>query len=435
MTTVPRASCFAFRSIIALGFLLTARPPGRLTAQDAPTGETAVVFQRFSPRVPKIQVLESSTGAKAVTGSGFYVDRAGHLVTNYHVVSKLVAHPDRYRAELLDSAGTARAVTVLRVDVIHDLAVLATAPAGDTPLPIADQLPPQGRRLFSLGHPLELDITIVEGTYNGLMAHALTPRIHLTGALNPGMSGGPTIDAEGKVIGVNVATAGNEVSFLVPASAVRALLAASAAAHWTAERDLLADVGAQLRAYSDSYLATMFTGDVPTTTLGGVELPTRAAPYFNCWAESDREPGRPWESVEHLCTSDDEIFLTEDLSAGVLEFGHTLLTSDELSPVRFYSTYQARFQDDVEDLGGDDEDLTDYRCLTRNVDQGGAAWRTVYCLRAYKRLPGLYDAIFKAAQLGRGNVGVMTRLTLSGVTAPAAEATVRRYFARIRWPH
>ena len=428
-------SCVVRRGVIVGLFLLTARPPDRLAAQDAPTGETATVFRRFSARVPKIQVLESSTGAKAVTGSGFYVDRLGHLVTNYHVVSKLVAHPDRYRAELLDSAGTARPVTVLRVDVIHDLAVLATAPAGDTPLAIADELPPQGRRLFSLGHPLELGITIVEGTYNGLMAHALTPRIHFTGALNPGMSGGPTIDADGRVVGVNVATAGNEVSFLVPAGAVRAIVARAAARHWAAERDLLGDVGAQLRRYSDDYLATMFTGDVPSTTLGGVELPTRAAPFFNCWADADQDPGEPVASVEHLCTSDDLVFLSEDLWAGVLEFGHTLLTSDALSPVRFYSIYQSRFEGDLEDLGGSDEDLTDFRCRTRNVEQGGAAWRTVYCLRAYKRLPGLYDAIFKAAQLGRGNVGVMTRLTLSGVTAPAAEATVRRYFARIRWVH
>ena len=418
--------------LVAIGCGLWA---GGLTAQDTPTGETAVVFQRFSARVPKIQVLESSTGAKAVTGSGFYIDRLGHVITNYHVVSKLVAHPDRYRAELLDSAGTARPVTVLRIDVIQDLAVLATAPGRDTPLDIADRSPPQGRRLFSLGHPLELGITIVEGTYNGLLAHALTPRIHFTGALNPGMSGGPTIDADGRVIGVNVATEGNEVSFLVPARAVRHIIAEAEASHWAATPDLLADVGVQLRRYSDDYLATMFTGDVPSTTLGGVELPTRAAPFFNCWADADREAGRPWESVEHLCTSDDVVFLTEDLWAGVLEFGHTLVTSEDLSPVRFYAMYQSRFEDDVEVLGGTDEDLTDYRCLTRNVEQGGGTWRTVYCLRAYKRLPGLYDAIFKAAQLGRGNVGVMTRLTLSGVTAPAAEATVRRYFARIQWVH
>ena len=403
--------------------------------QDVPSGETALVFQRFAARVPKIQVLESSTGAKAVTGSGFFVDQDGHLVTNYHVVSKLVAHPDRYRAELLDSAGTARAVRVLRVDVVHDLAVLATDPMGDVPLEVAAGTPPQGRRLFSLGHPYELGITIVEGTYNGLMAHALTPRIHFTGALNPGMSGGPTIDGAGRVIGVNVSTAGNEVSFLVPAAAVTELLADARAAHWAPAADLLADVAAQLRTYSDGYLATMFTGDVPTTTLAGVELPTRAAPFFNCWADADREPSRPYESVEHLCTTDDVVFLSEDLWAGVLEFGHTLYTTDELSSARFYAMYSAEFGNDVEWLGGSDEDLTDFRCRTRNVGQGGASWRTVYCIRAYKRLPGLYDAVFKAAQLGRGNVGVMTRLTLSGVTAESAEATARRYFARVRWAH
>ncbi|MEO6067599.1 MAG: serine protease [Gemmatimonadota bacterium] len=432
------AYCGLGRSLAVAALLISAHPPIRLSAQepqDAPTGETAVVFQRFSARVPKIQLLESSTGAKAVTGSGFYVDRDGHLITNYHVVSKLVAHPDRYRADLLDSAGTARPVTVLRVDVIHDLAVLATTPHGDVPLVIAEGLPPQGRRLFSLGHPYELGITIVEGTYNGLMAHALTPRIHLTGALNPGMSGGPTIDAAGRVVGVNVSTAGNEVSFLVPAAAVTHLLSEAAAAQWAPAKDLLADVAEQLRAYSDSYLATMFTGDVPSTTLGGVELPTRAAPFFNCWADADREPSRPWESVEHLCTTDDVVFLSEDLWAGVLEFGHTLFTSDKLSPVRFYAMYQDRFGGDVQWLGGGDEDLTEFRCRTRNVEQGNAKWRTVFCLRAYKRLPGLYDAVFKAAQLGRGNVGVMTRLTLSGVTSKAAEATARRYFARVRWVH
>jgi serine protease Do len=435
MNQVLRAWCVARRSLVVAASLLAVLPPCRLAAQDTLTGETAVVFERYSARVPKIQVLESSTGAKAVTGSGFYIDAKGHLVTNYHVVSKLVAHPDRYRAELLDSAGTARPVTVLRVDVIHDLALLSTEPRGDTPLPVADGLPRQGRRLYSLGHPFELGITIVEGTYNGLMAHALTPRIHLTGALNPGMSGGPTIDAGGRVVGVNVSTAGNEVSFLVPASAVHALIAGGAAAGWAPTPDLLADVAVQLRTYSDDYLARMFTGEVPATTLGGVSLPTRAAPFFNCWADADQEESRPWRSVEHLCTTDDIVYLSEDLWAGVLEFGHTLYTSDELSPTRFFALYQDGFAGDYQWLGGSPEDMTGFECRSRNVDHGGAKWRTVFCLRAYKRLPGLYDAIFKAAQLGRGNVGVMTRLTLSGVTARSAEETARRYFARVRWEH
>ena len=102
---------------------------------------------------------------------------------------------------------------------------------------------------------------------------------------------------------------------------------------------------------------------------------------------------------------------------------------------KFKGHYEDRFEGDIDWLGGSDEDLTPYRCRTRNVEQGGGTWRTVFCLRGYRRLPGLYDAIFKAAQLGRGNVGVMTRLALSGVTAESAETTARRYFARISWPH
>ena len=420
----------------ALLLAVAAFAPRGLAAQEeaAPrTPETTEIFRRYAARVPKVQVLEAGTGAKAVTGSGFFVDAQGHLVTNYHVVSRLVAHPERYRAEILDSAGTARAVRVLRVDVVHDLALLATAPAGDAVLAVARGLPPQGRRLYALGHPYELGITIVEGTYNGLMRHALTPRIHFTGSLNPGMSGGPTLDGQGRVVGVNVSTAGDQVSFLVPAQAVSALLDAGAADAWRAVPDLLGDVARQLRAYSDAYLDSMFVGDVPSTTLGGVELPTRAAPFFNCWADADRDPDTPYESVQHLCTTDDEVYLSEDLWAGVLEFGHTYYASTTLDPIRFYALYQDEFAGDVQWLGGSDEDLTDFRCRTRNVRQGGATWRTVYCLRAYKRLPGLYDAIFKAAQLGRGNVGVMTRLSLSGVTAASAERTARRYFARIRW--
>jgi hypothetical protein len=231
----------------------------------------------------------------------------------------------------------------------------------------------------------------------------------------------------------NRRAAGNEVSFLVPASAVHALIARGAAAGWAPTPDLLADVAAQLRTYSDDYLAGMFSGDVPTTQLGGVSLPTKAAPFFNCWADADQEEDRPWRSVEHLCTTDDVVYLSEDLWAGVLEFGHTLYTSDELSPARFYALYQSGFADDYQWLGGSSEDLTGFECTSRNVEHDGATWRTVFCLRAYKRLTGLYDAIFKAAQLGRGNVGVMTRLTLSGVTAQSAEETARRYFARVRW--
>ena len=44
-----------------------------------------------------------------------------------------------------------------------------------------------------MGNPLDLGFTIVEGTYNGFVEKSYNPRMHFTGAINPGMSGGPAV--------------------------------------------------------------------------------------------------------------------------------------------------------------------------------------------------------------------------------------------------
>ena len=88
---------------------------------------TSDVFSRYADRVVKIQVVETGSAAKATIGSGFFVSGSGHLITNYHVISKLIHDPDRYRAELIDVAGAVEPVEVLGVDVVHDLAVLGSA--------------------------------------------------------------------------------------------------------------------------------------------------------------------------------------------------------------------------------------------------------------------------------------------------------------------
>src|SRR6201999_2275505 len=82
----------------------------------------------------------------------------------------------------------------------------------------------QGARVYSLGNPHDVGLSIVEGTYNGQLAETLFERIHFTGSLNPGMSGGPAIDRAGRVVGVNVASMGNQLSFLVPIRFARELL-------------------------------------------------------------------------------------------------------------------------------------------------------------------------------------------------------------------
>jgi serine protease Do len=144
------------RSLLLAAFLVWT---GELLAQQRSVA-TSDVFSRFADRVVKIQVVETSSAAKATIGSGFFVSGTGHLITNYHVISKLIHDPDRYRAELIDMVGAVEPVTVLGVDVVHDLAVLGTELRPRPYFALGGGALAQGNRLYSLAHPEDLGLRI-----------------------------------------------------------------------------------------------------------------------------------------------------------------------------------------------------------------------------------------------------------------------------------
>ncbi len=63
----------------------------------------------------------------------------------------------------------------------------------------------------------------------------------------------------------------------------------------------------------------------------------------------------------------------------------------------------------------------------------GITFKTVFCLRRYRRLEGLYDMVFKGAVLGRPRVGLETALAASGVSFENAEALVSWYMKGFSW--
>ncbi|HKG92000.1 MAG TPA: serine protease [Gemmatimonadaceae bacterium] len=457
----------ATAALTALTALLVATP---LAAQ---TPTTSDVFRRYADQVVKVEIAESGAKGKASLGSGFYVDAAGHVVTNYHVISQIVHHPDRYSARLVDNRGGSRAAEVLAVDVVHDLAVLRSPQASSGGSAGAGRaaflaLAPgaslsQGEHLFAMGHPHDLGLSIVEGTYNGLLQHTLYPRIHFTGSLNPGMSGGPTLDAEGRVVGVNVSTAGNQVSFLVPVERVQALLARATAAGYApptnakGEPAFLGDVARQIRAYQHTYLGAIFARDSggsatggrkpPTVALGPYTLPTEPAPFFKCWGDADQSADEPYHTVNHTCSTDDYLFIAGDHASGIVGMEHELITSDRLNALRFYALYARRFSGSFVSMGGGDfgfdgptswgskDEVTKYVCRTRNVRNASLTLRAAFCVRRYRKLAGLYDAVLKAAVVGanRRDGGLVTTLTLSGVSFENAQRVAERYLESIAW--
>jgi len=417
-------------SILTVGLLLIASPVS-LSAQ--PAKATPEVFKQFSEQVVKIEVVETGSAAKAAIGSGFFASPRGHILTNYHVISKLIHFPDRYRAEVIEASGRASRATVLGIDVVYDLAVLGVHRPAKKYLALEAKPVAQGTRLYSLGHPRDLGLTIVEGTYNGLLRHTLYPKVHFTGSLNPGMSGGPTLTEAGAVIGVNVATEGEQLSFLVPAERALALLARSVNAAAPAPDWFLAEVGRQIQANQARYLTGLFLPATPTVALGPYAVPTRPAEFFRCWADAVRRKELPYTFVNHDCSTDDYIFVSSEQSSGIVRFYHQFLATTELNPPQFFTLYSGQFQAGNVALFGNEDEVTPFRCQTRIVQNRTGKLKAVLCARQYVKLPGLYDAVLKAATLGARNVGLISTLSLSGASFDNIQALGRRYLESIQW--
>lgn len=144
-------------------------------------------------------------------GSGWVYDDDGHILTNAHVVGGA----DSVRVQLY--TGRTMNADVVGVDVFTDIAVLkAEDSTGLVALPRAtDELPQQGDRVFAFGSPFNFKFSMSEGIVSGLgrdpntgaAGSAFTNFIQTDAAVNPGNSGGPLIDVQGRVIGMNVAIA------------------------------------------------------------------------------------------------------------------------------------------------------------------------------------------------------------------------------------
>jgi len=395
--------------------------------------DARAMFERFADRVVQVRLVEAESGGQAGVGTGFYASPQGHIVTNFHVVAELIHRPGRYRAELVRDGHPDLVLELQSVDVAHDLAILRGSGATPDPLDLRSAAPPQGARLYAFGNPYDLGQSIVEGTYNGLLEHSADARIHFTGSLNPGMSGGPTLDASGRVVGVNVATAGNQVSFLVPARYVAGLLEAVSAPRFEPPPDFKLEIARQLLERQEHYVARLFEAPPETVELGAYVVPSRPAPFFSCWGDRDEDEDEGYVVQSHECSSDDGIYISRAQRSTLARLRHRRLSAGRLGPTRFYELYSVSFEANHSDLWGTSEDYTRFECEIGFVEHAGRILKTAFCVRRYLAFPGVYDAVFKAAVLGESGSGLETALVLSAVSFENAERLARRHLEQIAW--
>ena len=247
-------------------FIATLIPALSAQAEDA-----TLLFKTLHDRIYQIQTIELNSGSKSSLGSAFQINADGLLVTNFHVVASYVLQPEKYRIEYVNYQGKTGNLDVKDIDVVNDLALVKHHDQYGHFLELADKPVEQGEQVYSMGNPHDLGMTVVPGTYNSLTAHSYYDRILFSGSINPGMSGGPALNADGKVIGVNVATAGNQISFFVPLSKLRAMLDKYSGKGYS-PKQLRARLHAQLVTNQKKYIRTLLNAKWPASKLGGATV-------------------------------------------------------------------------------------------------------------------------------------------------------------------
>jgi len=197
---------------------------------------TIDVFRRSSLAVVHINARQrlalkyEDITPKSGVGTGFFFDREGHILTNFHVIEEsnqievVLTDGRRLKARLV---GTAPGM---------DLAALAVeVPASDvTPLSFSDSDSLAiGQKVLAVGHPLALHNTLTVGvvsstrrTLDYLSPELEDSLIQTDTAINPGNSGGPLLNSKGEVVGIVTAILGDaqNIGFAIPANFARRVI-------------------------------------------------------------------------------------------------------------------------------------------------------------------------------------------------------------------
>ena len=212
------------------------------TAQTVKDGALTIgqVYDRTNASVVEITVTTQApaegpmgSGTAQAQGSGFVYDSSGHVITNAHVVDGAESAKVRF------ADGKTYDATVVGVDASTDLAVLKVeAPSSALhPLELADSSQAAvGDVVVAIGSPFGLENSVTTGIVSALgrsmkapNGYTITGSIQTDAAINHGNSGGPLLDLDGKVVGVNAQieseSGGNDgVGFAIPSSTVKSIV-------------------------------------------------------------------------------------------------------------------------------------------------------------------------------------------------------------------
>lgn len=183
-------------------------PPAHPAELSPPQLYDQVVASTLAIRV-------SNHDQERFVGAAFLVGDSTRAITAWHLVRDAADIQGTY-----SDGSTAQIVQVLAHHPVHDLALLQVAPTDRPPLPLNLETPRIASRVYAIGSPRGYVFSISDGLLSQIQTIDGFPQYQLTCPFSPGNSGGPVVDAWGRVIGLSAWSklGAQNVNFAIPAT-------------------------------------------------------------------------------------------------------------------------------------------------------------------------------------------------------------------------
>lgn len=390
---------------------------------------TEQLFDQVRPSVVDLQIVNSTTGAVLASATGFVAHKPTWVVSNFHAVASHVMGYEKFPTHVVAHGvkGQRRVMQVIAVDVHSDLAILQTDIGFQgSPLKLNTEDTAIGQRGYSFGNPNRTGISIVEGLFNNYIGFSRKTQL-FAGQISHGMSGGPVIDREGVVRGINVALVRSMpgMTYVIPAQKLQALFEdTEESTDEFSPRDLAT--------YQVHHLTTSIADFVPSSSnkqnIGNFSAPTKYCSSNNLHKDTDWFRATEWE-----CMLTGSLSFTSALDVAESSYKIKNFNTDRLGGIGSRTLMSKHFKDFMSELElVKTEHYGPWRCTShRSKNSQGLNFRYRWCERAILLLDNLFEVHVHAKGPKHGNEQLLVGMSLRGYTKEDAKKIWNRIAERI----
>ena len=193
----------------------------------------------------------------------------------------------------------------------------------------------------------------------------------------------------------------------------------------------------QLMASQNKLITAILNSPWQTKQLGeNGMIPIIDVPFVRCWGDSnaDKADALILTAVAN-CSLDETTYISSRFFTGTLEIEFRTMQAKNIGATKFYRLYQQQISHAGAGNRADKENVTEYQCHHDLVkpDNQVINNKTVFCTRAYKKFPDLFDVLYLSASIDKEDQALVSHFTIAGISKSNALAFTSQFMEAVSW--